>query len=229
MKCFLAGSLNDNGETTLVALAASGPFWDTFHLRWDTMLVATSPRVDFIHMPEIAETLLLDAVTLLDSLDKWTFRAFSCNVDLAAHARLLREGIELEDEATLCAEGSAGRAIQWYEDTHPVEPAQLFLDKETHLLDALRHSWVKHHKLRHGADQELFGGKVEEITSVELRAHPALQAAGMLAWGLAHPGSDVAELLIGDEQNPGAVALAPLHLGEAEMRAMLHRKKRHGA
>ena len=226
MKCFLSGSIHDDGATTLVALAASSSFWDTFHLRWDTMVLAHTPRVDALQAPAIPESLLLDAVTLLDNLDKWTFRAFACTLDSSAHPSLPSEW---EEVATVCAESSAGQAIRWYEDTHPVESVQLFLSKEPAVLGSLRASWLKHHRHKHGVDQELFGGKVEEITSVDLPAHPPLQAAGLIAWALAHPQHDIAELLIGDDTQPGAVALTRLQLGEPEIHALHHGKKRHSA
>lgn len=116
MKCYFDGSegTDDSGGKwlTLAGYAAPDSFWGAFSRKWERMLTERYPIAPFIHMWQVVSgedpferrsgwdeeninRLILNAVDLMQQMDKRRFRCFVCSVDISARQRLLREGYEV--------------------------------------------------------------------------------------------------------------------------------------
>ena len=119
MQCFFDGSegLDDSGHRwlTLAGYMADNTFWRQFRQTWQVMLRERYPIAPYVHMYELNDgndpferlvgwtdgrvnRLVLDALLLLQDLDKQRFRSFTCSIDLTARERLVAEGREITEE-----------------------------------------------------------------------------------------------------------------------------------
>src|SRR5436309_5487153 len=135
MRCFFDGSegQDDNGSQwlTLAGYIASDKFWGQFQPTWEKMLRDRYPVAPYLHMWQMLShedpferangwtddkinRFVSDALDLLQHEDKQRFLACAYSVDVTAHSRLVAEGYEIADPATVCAHSCLKVLCDWY-------------------------------------------------------------------------------------------------------------------
>lgn len=203
MKCYFDGSqgLDDSGAEwlTLAGYMASDVLWSKFDDAWIKILCERYPIAPYIHMSELMGTddpfetangwtfekknaLILDAVSFLSQINKTAYCSFVCRIDLAAHNRLLKEGFTLKRPAVMCADACISQSFGWYYKNHKLELAHIFFDRGERFMTEFKAEWKKMCPNRHAITVEHFWGMISNVTDLDMRSSPALQAADMLAW-----------------------------------------------
>jgi hypothetical protein len=206
MRCYWDGSKgnDDSGAEwlTLAGFIASDGFWGDFQGKWEMMLRARYPIAPFIHMSDMVtyndpfervagwtaikiKDLVDDAIKLLNGMNKRAYCSFVCSVDVSAHGRLLTEGLDMPPDpiallAKLCIDG----AFSWYFKEHPqgIEVAYVFFDQNEPYISEFRRQWLKRSSSSKMVLQDPFWGLIANVTPMNMRNTPPIQAADMLAW-----------------------------------------------
>ncbi|HLG95175.1 MAG TPA: DUF3800 domain-containing protein [Bryobacteraceae bacterium] len=205
MKCYFDGSegLDDSNHAwvTLAGFGAPDATWAKFEANWVAMLRDRYPIAPYIHMNELIgwedpfertvgwneekkNKLIIDAVQLLQRLDR-TFTACLCMIDLTANQELRAMGYPVSDPYTICAEICVAKSVSWYNDQHPhkSELAHIFFDRDEQFMHTVKERWLQERTPRHQVTVKPAWDVIENITDVDMRDYPAIQAADMIAWG----------------------------------------------
>jgi hypothetical protein len=208
MRCFFDGSQgpNDAGERwlTLAGITAKDKFFDNLEPLWDLMLKARYPKAYYIHMNPMytfdepfvrvmgwnedkCNTLVQDAIQLLQNLDKDQFHAFVYSVDLEAHARIVSEGITIRAPAESCARLCVASAMSWHAERHAdmgeLELVHVLFDRGETFICELKKTWLRERTPKSQRFRSKpFWDWIEEMYDVDMQDHPAVQVADMLAW-----------------------------------------------
>ena len=206
MRCYFDGSKGVDGDNnvwlTLAGYVAKDGFWRHFNTQWDRMLRERYPVAPYVHMYQLAsgsppfesgpngwtkakvEQLIHDALGILQVQDKEVFRSVICSVNVAAHARLVDEGYEIEDPAVLCVEACVGQAFDWFLTRYgdSIELAYLHFDRDEPFIKPIRDRWLPCRPIPGKVTSEPFWGLIQDILPVPMDENPAVQAADMLAW-----------------------------------------------
>lgn len=203
MRCYFDGSFGDeeNGSQwlTLAGYMANDAIWGDFQKAWDRMLRERYPIAPWLHMSEMLahedpfqivngwtdekiERFVFDALNLLQNVDKYKFRSFVYSFDVAARKRLLLEGYDIAEPSEVCADSCIALAFHWYSDHHTLEPAYLFFDQNEQFIGPVKRRWKANVKPGQRLVLDPFWGLIANITDVDMRLTPPIQAADLLAW-----------------------------------------------
>jgi len=210
MKIYFDGSggEDDAGSKwiTLAGFATSDILWKKFCLDWETMLKERYPIAPYIHMNEMYSgtdpfergvagwteekvgRLVLDAMDILQKMEKEVFRSFVCSVDVTGRERLVGEGYVVDDPITLCTEMCLGRFNNWkwgFEDDRRLGLSYLFFDRGEHFVTDLKRRWLENRTPpgKVVVDRsKLFWDFIGDIQEVDMERNPPIQAADMVAW-----------------------------------------------
>jgi Protein of unknown function (DUF3800) len=205
MKCYFDGSEGQDEISskwlTLAGYCATDAVWARFGDEWQRMLRERYPIAPYIHMWQIVhgkdpferkagwtdekiDSLIIDAVKLLQSLDTKLFRSFVCSVDLSAHDRLVRDGYQVQDPFSLCADMCVGGSMDWFLQKGKPEPIYLFFDRGEKFMSSVKQRWLRERTpLRKiSGDPSKLWDSIHEIEELDMERNPPLQAADMVAW-----------------------------------------------
>ncbi len=175
------------------------------------MLRSRYPIAPFIHMTDLLtfndpyervsgwneekiSSLVLDALQILQAMDKRKFCSFICTVDVSARDRLVAEGVPVPHPASICATTCIRQAMQWYIANHfddgTLERIHIFFDRNERFITPIRDIHKKHGAAE-GRVAPNAWGLLSHPQDVDMRDHPPVQAADMLAWGRSRELSNV--------------------------------------
>jgi hypothetical protein len=206
MKCYFDGSegVDDSDHTwlTLAGFGAPDAVWAKFDTKWQAMLRDRYPIAPYIHMNELMgwddpfervvgwneenkNRLVLDAIHLLQAMDKSTFTSHVCTIDMTAYHELVGIGHPVSDPYKICAEVCVGKSVSWYNDRHPQksELAHVFFDRDEKFMHTLKQRWLQERTPRGGISVKPAWDIIANITDENMRDHPGIQAADVIAWG----------------------------------------------
>lgn len=201
-----SGKLKDS-YITLAAFAGTDEMWGEFDATWQSILDNHTPRAKYIHMREIVhQTKGFDrklgwdddsafgvankCLVYMSNLDKKRFRMFYCAVDLQAWHKLKAETYLLPSPIELCNEYCSKAVLMWYMFMYP-DVVNLQRDTIKYLFDRgemfkgpFEATWNKE---KHRAEQNGVWNiwkLVEQISAVDMKMMPGVQAADILAWAV---------------------------------------------
>jgi len=206
MKCYFDGSegTDDAGDAwiTLAGFGAADSVWRNFDEKWRRMLTERYPVAPFLHMwqlvsgtdpferragwtEEKVSALITDAIDLFQDLDHRVFRSFTCMVNLSAYERLRKEGLILDDPATICGGMCVALPLMWRVEHQKIELSYFFFDRGERFMHGIKEMWLK---TRTPPGQISIDPSVhvwdliENMIEVDMQRTPPVQAADMLAW-----------------------------------------------
>ena len=205
MRCFFDGSQGEDDNAsqwlTLAGYMATDAVWGAFQKKWEAMLRNRYPIAPYVHMYEMVSNtdpfervvgwtedkisqLVWDSLHLLQDLDKHDFRSFAYSIDLAARKKLLAEGYEIHDPYAICTSSCVALAFEWQYDTRPTnsERSYVFFDRGEKFIDYIRPKWLKERTPPGKVGLGSFWDWIIDIQELDMRAHPPIQAADVLAW-----------------------------------------------
>jgi hypothetical protein len=214
MKCYFDGSQTvlPNGHLwlTLAGYMGSDFFWEGFKWGWKTeVLEKDEPHAPYLHATEIISgngafdgwdrerrnRLLLDAVQYLQSLPKKGFCAMVCGIDATEAKALADEGYDIQSPYYICGHWCIMKAFTWYYDVRPegLEPARIYFDQGEKFMHPFRQKWEREMKTQKRVINNSFWGLIEDVSSLDMRTTPPLQAADLIAWAESRQRSSVEE------------------------------------
>ncbi|MGO9642964.1 MAG: hypothetical protein ACLP1Y_16845 [Candidatus Acidiferrales bacterium] len=192
---------------TLAGFAAEDSLWADFDINWRRILGDNRkrPKAAYLHMREAVhckgefshhngwnlskvQSLLLDLLQYLKTVDKQRFRQFSCTIDLEAQKKLQQEGLDLEDPIDRCNRLCPEMVLNWYMAKHPaliIHSAHYFFDLDEPFEERFKAKWVAEKNrniLLSFEPQHFIWSLVKSVTASLMRDTPPLQAADLLAW-----------------------------------------------
>jgi len=205
MRCYFDGSQGNDDRSgqwlTLAGYMASDAVWATFQKQWEAMLRNRYPIAPYVHMCEMVANvdpferiagwteerinqLVLDSLLILQDLDKHNFRSFTYSVDLTARKKLLAEGYEIHDPYDICAKSCVALAFEWHYDTRPhkAELSSIFFDRGEAFMASIRPEWLREKTPPGKVSLGSFWDWIVDIRDLDMREHPPIQAADVLAW-----------------------------------------------
>jgi hypothetical protein len=194
---------------TLAAFAGDDEIWAKFETDWDEILRSHCPRADYVHMREVntltkgfdwklgwnvhkAFELVTKCLSYMSRVDKKKFRMFYCTVDLEAWHKLKKEGYCLPDPVEMCSDYSMYGVLWWYvQQRHPdsvfnlpTDSAHYFFDKDEPFEKNFRAKWESETRKHESTGEVNPWILIEEVSSVNMRKVPGVQAADVLAWSV---------------------------------------------
>lgn len=197
-------SWNEGQWVTLAAFAAEDSIWKDFDGAWTAILQDGSrrPRATYCHMTEAVHGdgeftwkngwnltkvgfLVVDLLQYLQTLDKKRFHQFACTLDLTAHKKIVADGLRLESPISICDRYCAESVLYWYGNDYPgvVHSLNYFFDIDEPFKNPFEDKWkTERGRLVHESAKHDLWWLIKRVASTDMRIHPALQAADMLAW-----------------------------------------------
>ena len=200
-----SGNIKNVPYLTLAGMAADDLLWADFNRQWGNMLNSHPLRPNYMHMREAEKLegefrqdkgwtnkkvnqLVGDLLIYLSHLDKKKFRQFFCVIDMDAHRKLEQEGIPLDDPIDICNKGCPEIILGWYILDYPkliIDSAHFFFDQTEPFEEPFKQKWIAEKERRvNVAAGDVFWSIIKTVTSADMRQHPPLQAADMLAWAV---------------------------------------------
>jgi hypothetical protein len=192
---------------TLAGYVAYDATWADFEDGWWKILRTQTPSPAYMHMQEAMQgkkefskikgwdatkvaSLLQRLIAFMDDA-KWYDRIYSvsCTVDTDDHERAKREGYPVGPVHRICCNLCAGRAFNWQTEVLAklppdkiavVESAEFFFDQNEPFIRHFTTLWNE--SRRRKRDRPLWWDLVSGVGPLDMRKHPPLQAADMLAW-----------------------------------------------
>jgi hypothetical protein len=201
-----SGKLEDN-YITLAAFSATEEMWKRFETDWDAILEAHTPKAKYVHMREVAHQikgfdrkfgwnddnafgLATECMAYMSNLDKKRFRMFYCVVDLKAWHKLRAETFPLPSPIDLCNEYCARGPMMWYFDRFPEilnlqnDTIKYFFDRGEPFKQPFEDEWIRETKRSEERGVWSVWNLIEQITPVDMKKVPGVQAADILAWSV---------------------------------------------
>ena len=202
-----SGKPNDN-YMTLAAFAASEEMWTEFELEWQRILNGHTPKASYVHMRELAHQqrafsaelgwneenafgLSNKCLMYMSQLDKKRFRMFYCSVDLQAWRKLKSETYQLPTPTELCNTFCSEFILMWYMHQHPtdvIDPrtdsVRYFFDNGEAFKSAFEKKWKDETRKAGRSKTWSLWRLVKEVSGVDMRKVPGVQAADILAWAV---------------------------------------------
>lgn len=198
-----SGGIKNTPYLTLAGMAADDSMWAEFNRGWNDILKSNNPPAAYMHMREALTlggefdqkkgwtnqniyTLAYKLLKFMSEMDKTKFRQFMCAIDMNAYRRLESEGIWMHSPIEICNK-CPETVLSWYVTKYPgiIQHLHFFFDQGEPFKEVFEKLWIsnKNNTLgSHGAD--IFWSLLKTISSADMRDHPALQAADMLAWSV---------------------------------------------
>ena len=184
---------------TLAGFVAPDKCWARFYAQWEQMLRDRYPVAPYVHMYELLgrddpferkagwtnekiTQLVVDAIEVLAGTVPRSFHSIVCSIDVSAHDRLQREGMDLLSPHTICTKWCVRRVVEWI---HPsrAEMIYLFFDRNESFAGPLKDQWLKNRTPLNRVANNPNWDIIADIQELDMQRHPPLQAADMLAWG----------------------------------------------
>ena len=243
MRCFFDGSRGEDDDIgqwlTLAGYMATDAVWSGFQKQWETMLRDRYPIAPYVHMCDIAANvdpferlagwdddkltkLVLDCLLILQDLNKRDVCSFTYSIDLTARVKLIAEGYEIHDPYAICTSSCVGLAFKWQYDTHPTnsERSYLFFDRGEKFINYIRPKWLKERTPPGKVGLGSFWDWIIDIQELDMREHPPIQAADVLAWARTRSLSKKERRWrFLEDIMQQVIPSSSVKLGEAEMRA----------
>ena len=192
LKMFFDGSWSSN-SVTLACLAADDPVWIYFDQQWSKLL-ADRGNPPYMHMkeamplvgpfegwkPDARDFLIQGLIGLLMEIGQHRrFHAFTCTIDLEAHARW-QVPKQLPPAARLCARLIFPRVVDWYSKFPDaiLDTIEIFFDRNEMFIGHISEDWNSKRIRR----QFPVWGLVRTVAPAEMALTPGIQAADMMAW-----------------------------------------------
>jgi hypothetical protein len=198
-----SGSEKNAPFLTLAGMAADDSMWSEFNKGWNDILQSNDPPAVYMHMHEAMPlkeefdqrkgwtnkkiyNLCYKLLKIMSEMDKTRFRQFLCTIDMDAYRKLESEGLKMDSPVEICSK-CPETVLSWYVTKYPgvIQNLHFFFDQGEPFKDVFEKTWIanKANVLgSHGAD--IFWGLLKTVTTADMRDHPALQAADMLAWSV---------------------------------------------
>jgi hypothetical protein len=197
----------ENDYITLAAFAASDEMWGTFETDWKAILEQHKPKAKYVHMREIAHQvkgfdrkfgwndenafgLANECLIYMSRLDKKRFRMFYCVVDLKAWHKLRAQTYPLPSPVAMCNEFCSRGVLMWYASMYPdvidlqTDSVKYCFDKGEPFKQPFEDEWILETKRSEDSGVWSVWNLIEQITPVEMRKVPGVQAADILAWAV---------------------------------------------
>jgi len=198
-----SGGVKNTPYLTLAGMAADDSMWSEFNRGWNDILRSSNPPAAYMHMTEALTLrgefdqkkgwsnqsiykLAYKLLKFMSEMDKTKFRQFMCAIDMHAYRKLESEGIQMHGPIEICNK-CPETVLSWYVTKYPgvIQHLHFFFDQGEPFKEGFEQLWTsnKNNVLgSHGAD--IFWSLLKTISSADMRDHPALQAADMLAWSV---------------------------------------------
>ena len=199
------GSKTSN-SITLAGLAANDEMWAEFEKAWDNILGSHNPKANYVHMKEIyrlekefdpakgsdkssAYGLSNDCLVYMSRLDKTRFHLFYCSVDLVAWRKLRAETYDIPDPVELCNTFCSEQVLTWYLRAYPgivdlSSSVKYFFDRDEPFMPAFEARWNREMNASEISGRVRLWNLIEQVSSVDMRKTPGIQAADIMAWGV---------------------------------------------
>jgi hypothetical protein len=197
----------ENEYLTLAAFAASEEMWGKFETDWQAILDGHTPKAEYVHMREIAHQvggfdrkfgwndenafgLANKCLVYMSNLDKKRFRMFYCAVDLKAWHKLKAETYPLPSPIELCNQFCPRGVMFWWFDKYPemIDPNKdsfkFFFDKGEYFKRPFEDEWIAETKIAEEQGKWSIWQRIEQVSEVEMKKVPGVQAADILAWAV---------------------------------------------
>lgn len=201
-----SGKLED-GYMTLAAFAASDEMWGKFETDWKAILDGHTPRANYVHMREIAHQtgafdrklgwndnnafgLANKCLMYMSHLDKKRFHMFFCAVDLKAWHELRAETYPLPSPIELCNQFCPRGVMLWWFDKYPEiidihkDSFKFFFDKGEYFKRPFEDEWIAESKRAEEQGKWSIWKLIEQVSEVDMKKVPGIQAADILAWAV---------------------------------------------
>jgi hypothetical protein len=186
---------------TLAGFAAEDFVWGQVAEQWDKILKSDKARpiAKYLHMNEAVhlngeftwqkgwnrkrvEGLLLELLMYLQHVDKQRFRQFWFTIDLEAHRRLKKEGVNLEDPLDILLD-LPKTVLNWFWVKWPgvIDSAHFVFDQGEPFKEPFEKRWNKEKSFSLKAT-DYFWTLLKTVTTTDMRDTPGLQAADLVAW-----------------------------------------------
>lgn len=196
-----------NDYMTLAAFAGNDEMWGEFETEWAKILDNYTPKAKYVHMREIAHQikgfdrklgwtpekafgLSNQCLIYMSHLDKKRFRMFYCAVDLKAWRKLRAETYPLPSPIELCNQFCSEFVMMWYMHLYPdivnlrTDTIKYFFDSGEPFKVPFEHKWNTEKKTAKAMGVWNVWQLIEQVSSVEMRKVPGVQAADILAWAV---------------------------------------------
>jgi len=198
----------DGGFVTLAGFAATDLIWRDFDKEWSAILnddTRGRPKAPYLHMRELAalegpfnfrngwnlkrtQVLINDLLMYLQKIDKKRFRTFACTIDLEAYRKVKAEGlVKLDDPIDICNDKCPATVLGWMslKEYYPdlIHSAHYFFDKDEPFKERFEKRWItEKENYLPASGSHYFWSIIKSVAITDMRDHPALQAADLLAW-----------------------------------------------
>ena len=194
---------------TLGAFAGNDEVWEKFETDWNDILHNHSPRAEYIHMREAntltkgfdwklgwnthkAFELSSKCLAYMSRVDKSRFRMFYCTVDLEAWEKVKRDGIAVPEPVEICSDFAMWGVLWWYVQQRgddgifniPADSAHYFFDKDEPFEPKFKEKWTNEVARYEATEQINPWILIEQVSSVDMKKVPGVQAADVLAWSV---------------------------------------------
>jgi hypothetical protein len=191
---------------TLAAVAANDDMWTEFETAWDKILLDHAPPAKYIHMREVfrlidgfdkdkgwdhdkAFGVVDECLVYMSHLDKKRFCMFYCSVDLRAWDKLRAETYQMPDPVELCNQYCSETVLGWYLsryrgviDIHN-DTVKYFFDKDEYFKEPFEAKAKRERELSEGRERWGIWNLIVQVSAVDMRNTPGIQAADIIAWG----------------------------------------------
>jgi len=202
-----SGKLEKEEYLTLAAVVGNNKMWEEFEGSWAEILDNHIPKAEYVHMREILRLekgfdsslgwneqnsfdLVTKCVGYMSRLDKARFRMFYCSVDLKAWSKLRGETYQMPNPVDMCNTFCSEIVLGWYLRLYPdvIDPhndtVKYFFDRTEYLEGSFRDKWNTEKNLAEGTGEWSIWQRIDEITCVDMKKTPGIQAADIIAWAV---------------------------------------------
>jgi hypothetical protein len=197
----------DDTYMTLAAFAGNDETWNEFETEWDKILSNHTPPAKYIHMKELARQikefdwrrgwnvtnsfgLVNKCLMYMQHLHKKRFQMFYCAIDLEARRKLMAETYQIPDPVEMCNSFCSEIVLAWYLKYYagvinPMAPTlHYFFDKDEYFKQPFEEKWGMETKKAEAKGEWTPWSLIKEVSAVDMRDVPGVQAADALAWGV---------------------------------------------
>ena len=197
----------ENGYLTLAAIASTEEIWQQLEIEWDKIFGAHTPKASYVHMREIVHQndgfdrrlgwnddnafgLSNKCLMYMSHLDKQRFRMFYCAIDLKAWRKLKAETYELPDPIEMCNSYCSETVLGWYFYHYPdvinprIDTVKYFFDQNEYFKKPFEEKWIRERSRAEKSSQWSPWQMIKEVTAVDMRNAPGIQAADIVAWAV---------------------------------------------
>jgi hypothetical protein len=189
---------------SLAGFSASDSIWREFDAGWKEILKGNGkrPEIKFFHTVDavnenqpfdrasgwksnFTEQIIIEFLHHMQKFDKKRFRSFACTVDLEGHRRVAAKRPHLKTPLEICTT-FCPEAVLWWITTKYPDPmphsVHYFFDLTEPFQDSFAQRWKNKKSVISPDGSDYLWGMIKSVTDADMRGHPALQAADLMAW-----------------------------------------------